>query len=102
MAKRFANRTRVGIMTISCYSFWSMSNHLDGLLEKTLGRFHVPLLAQKRIDQIAIPIDGAVKIAPFPMHFEVRFIDVPRLPGLSSALGPQLVRQQRSKPRFPL
>ncbi len=64
-------------MSIGRHPLWRMTNHLDSLLEKTLGRFHVSLLAQHRVHHIAIPIDGAIERAPFPFDVDVGFIDVP-------------------------
>jgi len=68
VAKRFANRTGVGIMAIGCHSFWSVSNHIDGLLEKAFGCFHISLLAEHAIHKVPIAIDGAIEITPLSMH----------------------------------
>ena len=43
-AKRLADRTGVGIMSISRHLRRRLTSYLDGLLEKTLGPFHVSLL----------------------------------------------------------
>jgi hypothetical protein len=67
------------------------------LLEKSLSCLHIPLLAQHGIHQIAILIDRPIQITPPPMHFEVGFIDIPGCPGLSTSLGSQLIRSQRSE-----
>ena len=72
VAKRFANRTGVGIMAIGCHSFWSVSNHIDGLLEKAFGCFHISLLAEHAIHKVPIAIDGAIEITPLPMHLHIR------------------------------
>jgi hypothetical protein len=68
-----------------------MANDGDSLSEKPLGRLHVPRFAQERIHQIAIVINRSIEIAPLPMHFHVRFIDIPGSPRLSTPLSSQLV-----------
>ena len=45
-AKRIANRTWVGVMPIGRDSLGCMTNHLNGLLEKALGRIHISLFAE--------------------------------------------------------
>lgn len=76
-AKGLADRPRVGVMSIGCHPFWGVTNHIDGLLEKTLGRFHISLLTDHRINQIAILIDGPIQKALFSLDLGVGFIHVP-------------------------
>jgi hypothetical protein len=66
--KRFADGARVGVMPISRHSLWGMTNRLKWLSEKSFRRIHVPFLAQHRVNQVPITIDGAVQITPLPMH----------------------------------
>ncbi len=68
IAKRFADCPGIGVMPIRRHLIWSMTNRLNCLLEKALGRLHGALLAEHRINQIAIPIDGPIEITPLPMH----------------------------------
>ncbi len=56
-------------MPIGRHSLGCMTNNIDSLLKETLRRLHVSLLAQHRVDQIAIPIDGPIEVAPVPMDF---------------------------------
>jgi hypothetical protein len=48
-AEGLANRTRIGIMPVRRHSLWSMTNGLEGLLEKALGGIQISLLTQTRI-----------------------------------------------------
>ena len=59
-------------------AFWA---HIQPL-KKVLSRLDVPLLAQHRVHQIAIVVDGSIERAPFPMDFDRGFTDVPGFPGL--------------------
>lgn len=77
----------IGRMAVRRHLIGNMANDINRLLEKLLGRLHVPLLAQPRINQIAIPIDGPVQITPLPMHLHVRFINIPGGPCLSTSPG---------------
>jgi hypothetical protein len=47
-------------------------------------------------------INCPVQIAPFPVHLDRRFINVPGSPCLPIALSSQLVRKQRGKSSFPI
>src|SRR5258708_36769889 len=101
-AHRLAYSTRVGGMAICRHLIRNEANHRNSLLEKPLSRLHVPFFAQHRINQIAIVIDCPIQITPLPMHFQIGFIHIPRLPGLPTSLGSQLLRYQRSKSCFPI
>jgi hypothetical protein len=70
-----------------------MAKHnIDGLLKKALGRIHVALLAEHRVNQIAITIDGSIERAPFPFFDVDRgFINVPGDSCLSTSFCPQRV-----------
>jgi hypothetical protein len=92
----------IGGMPIRRHRVRSMANDGDSLSEKSLGRLHVPRLAQERIHQVAIVINRPIEIAPFSMHFDVRFINVPRSPRLPMPLSSQLVCKQRGTSSFPL
>ncbi len=75
-------------MSIGRHPFWGVAHGVKSLLEKALGRLHIPFLAQHRVNQIAIPIDGPIEKAPFAMDADVRFIDVPGCCCLSASLEP--------------
>jgi len=76
-AKGLTNGSWIRVMSIGRHTLWRMTHRLESLLEKALGSLHIPLLAEPRINQVPISIDSAVEVAPFPMHFDVGFIDVP-------------------------
>jgi hypothetical protein len=47
-----------------------MTNNIGSLLKETLRRLQISLLTQSRIDEIAIPIDGSVEVAPLPFELD--------------------------------
>ena len=88
-AKRLADRTGIGIVSVSRHSLRRVTNQLDGLrrskrLAASMSRFSTP----HGVNQVAIPIDGPIEIAPFPFDANVRFIDVPGFSCLSASLDP--------------
>ncbi len=91
-AKGLANRTRVGIMAVGRHPLRRVTNDSNGLLEKALGRLQVSLLVEQGIDQIAILIDGAIEIAPFPFDVDVGFINVPGWALLAHVVSPAVAR----------
>jgi hypothetical protein len=54
-------------MSIGRHPLRRVTNDIDGLLEKALGRFHVSLLAEHGINQVPIAVDGSIEVAPFPL-----------------------------------
>ena len=75
---------------------------LYGLLKALFCGIHISLLAQPRIHQIAIMINGSIEIAPCSMDLDVRLIHIPASPSLVPLFRPQLVSDQGSKPFFPV
>jgi hypothetical protein len=102
VAECLAQSTRVGVMSIGRDLLWGMTNGSNRLPEKAPGRLYVSLLAQHGVHQVAISINVAIEVAPFPMHFDIGFIHVPGSPCLSIPLSTQLIRYQRNKTRFPV
>jgi len=77
-AQRLSDRTRVGVMSMSCHPFWGVTNHIGGLrrskrLAASISRFST----RHRINQFTIPIDGPIQIGPFSLDLDVGFIHVP-------------------------
>jgi hypothetical protein len=90
--KCFANRSWIGAMPIGRDLFWSMADHHESLCEKALGSLHISLLTEHELNEIAIPINSTVEIAPPSMHFHIGFIHMPRDSCLPSSLSsPPLV-----------
>jgi len=87
-AQGLADGMRVGVLAIGRHPFWGVTNHIDGLLEKALGCFHISLLTHHRVNQLAIPINGPREITPLPFDGDVRLINLPGSPGLSTSRGP--------------
>ena len=75
--KGLTNGAWIGAMTISRHPFWSMTNCLESLLEKSLRGIHIALLAQHGINQVAISINGTIEVAPLPMNFDGGLIHIP-------------------------
>jgi hypothetical protein len=63
--------------------------------EEALRRGHVALLTQQRLDEVTLPVDGAVEVAPAPVDVEVRLVRGPRRAALPAPLGAQPLGQQR-------
>ncbi len=97
MSQDLTDGTWVGIMPIGRHPFWSVTDDVASLLEKTLGGLQISLLAQPRVHQIPIPIDGPIQVAPLSMHADIRFIDMPGFAGLSVSPSTQLIRHERGK-----
>src|SRR4051812_36061799 len=57
------------------------------LAEETLGRLLVALGAEQEVDGLPGAVDGAVEVAPLPIHPHVSFVDVPR-PAARSQVPP--------------
>src|SRR5512135_2855695 len=101
-AQGLTDRAGVGVMPIGRHPLRRVTNHIDSLLEEALRRFHVPLFAEHRINQVAIPIDGPIEVAPLSMDTDVCFIHVPGFPRLSASLSTQLICHERCKTSFPV
>src|SRR5262245_40084451 len=91
LAESLTNRSRIGVMSVGRHTRGRLSSHLQGGLEKALGRVHITMFTQHRIDEIAISIDGAVEVCPHTSNFDVGFIHMPGAAGLSLAFSSQFV-----------
>src|SRR5260221_14320436 len=95
-------RPRIGSMAIGGDLIGNMPNHSNSLLKKLLSCLHIPFLTYHRINQIAIMIDSSIQVTPFAMDLDIRLISIPGLADLSTSLGSQLIRYQRSESCFPV
>src|ERR1044072_2015007 len=86
-AQSFSNSARVRVVSIAGYSFWWMANYIYCSLEELLCCFHISILAQHYIDQVAVTIYAAIEIAPTPLHFQISFIDIPGYASLPFSSG---------------
>ena len=89
-------------MTVGCYLLGGVATDRESLLEKLLGGFHIAFLAQARINQVAISINGSIKIVPFSLDPHVGFVDIPGFSCLSMSFFSQLICEQRGESRFPI
>jgi hypothetical protein len=97
-----ANSSRIGGVAVGRDPFWRLAGNLPGLAEEALCRVYITGLAQHAIDQIALPIDRAVQIAPLAADFDLRLVDIPCPSSLPVAPGTQLLGRERRETRFPV
>src|SRR5689334_2900289 len=95
--ENLADGSWIGIMPIGRHAFWRMINRLKRLFEKPFGGIHLPFLTQQGINEIPVPVDGAIEVTPLPVDFDVGFVDVPGGSRLSPSPDTELLCQQRSK-----
>ena len=57
---------------------------------------------EHRVDQIAVPVNGAIQIAPLALNFHVGFIDIPAPAHFPLPLATDVLSQQRSETLLPL
>jgi len=76
----------------------------DGLggLEKRLGSRHVPVLTEHHVDQRAVAVNGAIEIAPVPVHLDIGFVDIPALPDLAAPATAHTFSQCRRELGLPV
>jgi hypothetical protein len=51
---------------------------------------------------IPVPIDGTREVTPFPLDFDIGFIDMPGVSCLSLSLFPELIRDEQRETGFPV
>ena len=76
-------------------------DRLGGAEERLSGR-HVAVLAEQHVDQVPVPVDGAIQVAPAPVHLEICLIHVPAAAHLAAPAPPQILGQGRGELGFPL
>jgi hypothetical protein len=86
-AKRLTNGSRIGVMSVGRHTLGRLSSQVQGGLEEALGRLHIAVFAEHLLDEIALPIDGAVEIRPSACDANGGFITMPRATHLALALG---------------
>ena len=94
-AQRGADRPGVAVVAIGCDPVRCHAGHrLGGTKERLRGR-HVAVFTEQHVDQVPVPVDSAIQIAPAPVHLQVRFIDVPAAAHLATPAPSQLLGQGR-------
>jgi hypothetical protein len=102
VAQGLADGARVGVMPFGRHLRGGTTDEVQGLREAALGRGHVALLAEQRVDEVAVPIDRAVQIASAPLHPQVRLVRVPLRIVLSAPPGALPRGEQWGAARLPL
>src|SRR5580693_10465874 len=79
------DRARVAVVAIRGHPV--RDNIGDGLggLEERLGSRHVAVLAEHHVDQRTVSVNGAIEIAPMPVHLDVRLVNAPTYPNLAAS-----------------
>ncbi len=79
---------------------WLLRN-VERRSEEALGRVHIAMLTQQRVDQIALAINRSIQVLPDAADPDVGFVNVPGASSLALALGAQRVGDQRREADFP-
>ena len=79
-----ADRPGIGAMAIRRHPVGAKAHCRPGRAEEGLRCPHVALLAQHRVDQVAVPIDRPVEVAPPAAHLQVGFVNIPAHTGSAS------------------
>ena len=62
----------------------------------------VAMFTQNRVDELAVPVDRSIEVAPAACDSHVCLVQVPGDARLTTALRPKLFGEQGSEPRFPV
>lgn len=62
--KRFTDRPWIGVMPVGGHPLWRLLHDFQCCPEEAVGRVHIPVLAEQRIDEVARAINGPVKLLP--------------------------------------
>src|SRR3712207_6476005 len=97
-AQRGADRPRVGAVPVRGDAVGGHAGGGPRRTEEGLRRRHVAVLAEHGVGQVAVPVDGAVEIAPPAPHLQVCLVHVPvpaAGPTLAVPTSPELAGQDR-------
>jgi len=89
-------------VSVGSHPRWLTTHYIFGSLEEPLGRGHIAVLTQHRVDHVAISINGAIEVVPLAANFDVRLIGISRTACFAFAPGAQLLCDKRSKACFPV
>jgi hypothetical protein len=70
--QRRPDRTRITVVAVRGYPVRRHIGDCFGGLEERLRGIHVAMLAEHHVDQHAVAVNGAIQIAPMPVHLDVR------------------------------
>src|SRR4051812_8095565 len=102
LAQLGADRPGVAVVAIGRDPVRCHPSHRFGRPKERLRGFHVAVLAEQHVDQVPVPVDGAIEIAPPPLHFQVCLIHIPAAAHRAAPAPPQLLGQGRRELGFPL
>jgi hypothetical protein len=99
LAQHGANRSGVGAVTICRDPVRSKAHGRPRRAEEGLGGLHIAMLARHCVDQVSVPVDRPVEVAPPAANLQVRPVDMmslgrqvrfrtPLLRSLNSARSP--------------
>ena len=83
LAQHGSDRPGVGAVTVRRHLLRPEAHGRPRRAEEGLRRLHVAMLAQHGVDQVAVPIDRSIQVAPAAADLQIRLIDVP--PGAAAA-----------------
>ena len=105
LAQHAADRPRVGAMPVRRHPVRSEALGRPGRAEERLGRLHVAVLAEHRVDQVAAAVDRPIQVGPAAADLQIRLIDVPSGAGAAPPAMPafaQLVAHDGQQLRLPI
>ena len=96
LAQHRADRTGVAVVAIRGHPVRGDVGDRLGGSEERLGGGHVAVLAEHHIDQRAVAVNGAIQIAPLPVHLDVGLVDIPALADLAASATAQDLQPMRA------
>src|SRR5262245_46580787 len=101
-AECFPDRPRVGIVAVG--GELSQRCARDGLAaaKEARGGIHVPRVAERGVDQLALPVNGPVQIAPLSLNPYIGLVRVPPPADFSLPFAADLLGQQRREAFLPV
>ena len=96
-----AHRARVSRVAVSCDTERPRFRNVDEAAEEASGCVLVAVLAQHRIDELAVSIYRPVEVTPAPSDLHVGLVDVPGAADATPPLRTEPLGEQRCEGRFP-
>jgi len=100
--ERLADGPGVRVVPVGRHLLGRVTGHVAGLGEEAPGGGHVALLAQQRVDAVALPVDRPVAVAPGTIDPDSGLVRVLFRAALPAPLGPQTVGQERGAAGLPV
>jgi len=89
-------------MAVRDNALWGLRHQFRHLLKKRFGRLQVAMFTQPDIEQIAVLIDAAIKVAPLTLDSDVGFVHIPDTTKGLLAFVADLLREFWGKALAPL